>query len=369
MPILVINVILPPHYYDINLSTDKKQILLFHEDILLRAFQEIIRSAVDSSNMNVQVSVSSSIQPVRKKEQNLLSGDVTPSVKSILNIVADSSGVVIPSVTPSVIPSSVPPSVPPSVIPTSVSSSVLPSSVPPSMASDIPIPSISITPPSIPVTPIPVTPTPSIKENSISDQSSSDRLNKQPSNQQIPSKSLSNQIPQIVDRCKKSKKRRDLQQSVSTNPPSEKRSKTQSSLVVTPSHYSQNSDISQSSILSQWTSLLQFSPSILSSNPDSFSPLPPSIQKSEIEASQTVSEEELTRVLQKVRIMKGDEMKQSFNEMEIVGQFNNSFILCRLGEDLYILDQHACDEKVNYESLMKSIVIQSQKLIQWYLFS
>ena len=63
-------------------------------------------------------------------------------------------------------------------------------------------------------------------------------------------------------------------------------------------------------------------------------------------------------------MMRGSDLKQSFNEMEIVGQFNNSFILCRLGEDLYILDQHACDEKVNYESLMKSVVIQSQKLIQ-----
>ena len=354
MPILVINVILPPHYYDINLSTDKKQILLFHEDTLLRAFQEIIRSAVDSSNTNVRVSISSSIQPDRKKEQNLLSGDITPSVKSILNTVDPSSGVLTSSVS-----SSVPPSISSSVPPVSpsvpVSSSVPTTSVSSSsMMSDIPSPSISI----------PVTPIHSIK-NSISHQSSSDPplINKQP-NHHIRSKPSSDQIPQIVDRCKKSKKRRDLQQSVSTNPPSEKRSKPQSSPLVTPSHYSQNSDISQSSILSQWTSLLQYSPSILSLNPDSFSSRPSSIQKSEIEASQTVSEEELTRVLQKVRMMKGDEMKQSFNEMEIVGQFNSSFILCRLGEDLYILDQHACDEKVNYESLMKNVVIQSQKLIQ-----
>lgn len=346
IPILVINVILPPHYYDINLSTDKKQILLFHEDTLLRAFQEIIRSAVDSSNTNVRVSISSSIQPGRKKEQNLLSGDITPSIKSILKTVDDSSGVV------TSVSSSVPPSVPPvsSSIPpvpiTSISSS--------SMMSDIPSPSISI----------PVTPIHSIKK-SISDQSSSDPplINKQP-NHHIHSKPSSDQIPQIVDRCKKSKKRRDLQQSASTNPPSEKRSKPQSSSLVTPSHYSQNSDISQSSVLSQWTSLLQFSPSILLLNPDSFSSHPSSIQKSEIEASQTVSEEELTRVLQKVRMIEGDEMKQSFNEMEIIGQFNSSFILCRLGEDLYILDQHACDEKVNYESLMKNVVIQSQKLIQ-----
>lgn len=50
--------------------------------------------------------------------------------------------------------------------------------------------------------------------------------------------------------------------------------------------------------------------------------------------------------------------------MEVVGQFNNSFIVCRLSQDLFILDQHACDEKSNYEKLMKEIVISSQKLIK-----
>ena len=55
MPVLVINVILPPQYYDINLSTDKKQILLFKEDVLFVAFQEVFRSAVDASNTHMQV--------------------------------------------------------------------------------------------------------------------------------------------------------------------------------------------------------------------------------------------------------------------------------------------------------------------------
>lgn len=55
MPVLVINLILPPHYYDINLSTDKKQILLFKEDVLLAAFQEIFRAAVDASNANIEI--------------------------------------------------------------------------------------------------------------------------------------------------------------------------------------------------------------------------------------------------------------------------------------------------------------------------
>ena len=51
--------------------------------------------------------------------------------------------------------------------------------------------------------------------------------------------------------------------------------------------------------------------------------------------------------------------------MEVIGQFNNSFILCQLNRELYILDQHACDEKSNYEELMKDVVIHSQRLIQW----
>ena len=48
--------------------------------------------------------------------------------------------------------------------------------------------------------------------------------------------------------------------------------------------------------------------------------------------------------------------------MDVVGQFNKSFILCRLNNDLYILDQHACDEK--FEELMRDVVIHSQRLIQ-----
>lgn len=31
--------------------------------------------------------------------------------------------------------------------------------------------------------------------------------------------------------------------------------------------------------------------------------------------------------------------------MEIVGQFNLGFIIARVNDELYILDQHACDEK------------------------
>ena len=49
----------------------------------------------------------------------------------------------------------------------------------------------------------------------------------------------------------------------------------------------------------------------------------------------------------------------------MIGQFNNSFILCQLKRELFIFDQHACDEKFNYEELMRDVVIHSQRLIQW----
>lgn len=31
--------------------------------------------------------------------------------------------------------------------------------------------------------------------------------------------------------------------------------------------------------------------------------------------------------------------------MKVIGQFNLGFIIAEVGGDLYILDQHACDEK------------------------
>lgn len=34
--------------------------------------------------------------------------------------------------------------------------------------------------------------------------------------------------------------------------------------------------------------------------------------------------------------------------MRIIGQFNLGFIIAELDGDLYILDQHACDEKYRY---------------------
>ncbi|XP_071813914.1 mismatch repair endonuclease PMS2-like [Apostichopus japonicus] len=56
--------------------------------------------------------------------------------------------------------------------------------------------------------------------------------------------------------------------------------------------------------------------------------------------------------------------KDMFGKMEILGQFNLGFIITRLADDLFIIDQHATDEKYNFETLQKNTVLQGQKLIQ-----
>lgn len=55
--------------------------------------------------------------------------------------------------------------------------------------------------------------------------------------------------------------------------------------------------------------------------------------------------------------------KSDFIRMEILGQFNLGFIIVRLGEDLFVIDQHATDEKYNFETLQKTTVLQHQPLI------
>lgn len=55
--------------------------------------------------------------------------------------------------------------------------------------------------------------------------------------------------------------------------------------------------------------------------------------------------------------------KNSFSKMEIIGQFNLGFIVVKLDDDLFIVDQHATDEKYNYETLQKEITLYNQKLV------
>lgn len=60
--------------------------------------------------------------------------------------------------------------------------------------------------------------------------------------------------------------------------------------------------------------------------------------------------------------------KADFAQMRIIGQFNLGFILAvRPGDDhdeLFIIDQHASDERINFERLQTETVVQNQRLVR-----
>ncbi|KAM0709193.1 hypothetical protein Q7P35_003229 [Cladosporium inversicolor] len=63
--------------------------------------------------------------------------------------------------------------------------------------------------------------------------------------------------------------------------------------------------------------------------------------------------------------------KPDFARMRIIGQFNLGFILAirppshdQDQDELFIIDQHAADEKYNYERFSRTITLQSQRLVQ-----
>lgn len=70
-------------------------------------------------------------------------------------------------------------------------------------------------------------------------------------------------------------------------------------------------------------------------------------------ADDTAAEERLTLTV----------TKADFGRMQIKGQFNRGFILATRGEDLFIIDQHASDEKYNFETLQATTVVQHQPLV------
>lgn len=55
--------------------------------------------------------------------------------------------------------------------------------------------------------------------------------------------------------------------------------------------------------------------------------------------------------------------KDSFKKMKVVGQFNLGFIITKLEDDLFIIDQHATDEIYNFETLQRTTELTSQKLV------
>ncbi|KAL8929205.1 MAG: hypothetical protein Q9208_001288 [Pyrenodesmia sp. 3 TL-2023] len=63
--------------------------------------------------------------------------------------------------------------------------------------------------------------------------------------------------------------------------------------------------------------------------------------------------------------------KEDFGRMEIVGQFNLGFVLAIrpatsviTDDELFIIDQHASDEKFNFERLQASTTVQNQRLVR-----
>lgn len=66
--------------------------------------------------------------------------------------------------------------------------------------------------------------------------------------------------------------------------------------------------------------------------------------------------------------------KSDFSRMRIIGQFNRGFIIATRttlptdsssgSEDLFIIDQHASDEKYNFETLQATTVMRSQPLVR-----
>ncbi|GAC76910.1 DNA mismatch repair protein - MLH2/PMS1/Pms2 family [Moesziomyces antarcticus T-34] len=82
---------------------------------------------------------------------------------------------------------------------------------------------------------------------------------------------------------------------------------------------------------------------------------------------ENADEEQVERTLSRVI------HKQDFASMDVIGQFNLGFIIARRRtepsgsademDDLFIVDQHASDEKYNFETLQLTTQIRSQKLI------
>ena len=66
-------------------------------------------------------------------------------------------------------------------------------------------------------------------------------------------------------------------------------------------------------------------------------------------------------------------LKEDFAHMDIVGQFNLGFVLAvrpsrssTTSDELFIIDQHASDEKFNFERLQSTTIVQNQRLVHPY---
>ncbi|KAL8548629.1 hypothetical protein ACS0TY_007787 [Phlomoides rotata] len=84
-----------------------------------------------------------------------------------------------------------------------------------------------------------------------------------------------------------------------------------------------------------------------------------------LELSQGVNEEGKAKALAAAtseleRLFK----KEDFKQIKVIGQFNLGFIIGKLDHDLFIVDQHAADEKYNYERLSQTTILNQQPLLR-----
>ena len=336
MPMLIVNLILPPSYYDVNLSTDKKQILLMKENVMLAAFQEIYRYVIDASNANMRVS---SVN--QKKSQNV------PMVKRVRDtdpvakeVVSDSKARAFSQadekkrgleeaalITPS--------------IQQAVDVLFRPSPTQ-SSRSDVKVSQSDVSPSNPVVTPVKGSnPTPITHSNPTPITHSPPTITPLPSSPLATNShpiltEIKDAIPGVVDRCRRSKKRHDpllltpvkkREDSLvlSQTPPShgtttdsprldlkQPTEKPHTIFTRTPSNdLSQNTNVSFASIIQRFQTLVAQSPSLLSI---SSSPLFPDSQSfvrsdfaGETVPSQFAAEQELTCILQKVEIVRESE--------------------------------------------------------------
>lgn len=347
---LIVNLILPPSYYDVNLSTDKKQILLMKENVMLAAFQEIYRYVIDASNTNMRVS---SIN--QKKSQTV------PMVKRVRDtepvakeVVSDSKARAFSQadekkrgleeaalITPS-IQQAVDVLFRPSPTQSSRSAVKVSQSDMKVSQSDVRVSQSDVSPSNPAVTPVKGSnPTP------ITHSTPTPLTHSPPTITPLPSSPLATNshpvlteikdtIPVVVDRCRRSKKRHDpllltpvkkREDSLvlSQTPPShgtttdsprldlkQPTEKPHTIFTRTPSNdLSQNTNVSFASIVQRFQTLAAQSPSLLSL---SSSPLFPDSQSfvrsdfaGETVPSQFAAEQELTCILQKVGIVRESE--------------------------------------------------------------
>ena len=102
--------------------------------------------------------------------------------------------------------------------------------------------------------------------------------------------------------------------------------------------------------------------SLSQSRPPQLTTLSSDLESADLGADDEQATAALARVLSKA----------DFGLMDVVGQFNRGFIvarLCKIGgegagatDDLFIVDQHAADEKYNFETLQATTRLESQRL-------